>query len=155
MFKRYRGFTLTPNLGVTLRSKGGFTLIELLVVIAIIGVLASIVLVSLNSARARSRDDRRVTDMKALRDALAMYQIQHITYPIQETETQITGSDVMSSEIKGEHLMSAVPTDPLNSGDYIYTYQSLDGGASYIIKYCLETASIRGLSEGCGHEIKP
>jgi prepilin-type N-terminal cleavage/methylation domain-containing protein len=60
-----------------LRKKGirlsGFTLIELLVVIAIIGVLASIVLASLNTARRKSRDARRISDLKQIQLALELY----------------------------------------------------------------------------------
>ena len=55
------------------RALKGFTLIELLVVIAIIGVLASIVLASLNSARQKSRDARRIADIKQLQLALELY----------------------------------------------------------------------------------
>ncbi len=51
-------------------SKRGFTLIELLVVIAIIGILASIVLTSLNSARGKGRDARRVSEVQEMIKAI-------------------------------------------------------------------------------------
>jgi len=48
----------------------GFTLIELLVVIAIIGVLASVILVSLSSAKKKAGDTRVISDINQLRVAL-------------------------------------------------------------------------------------
>ena len=59
----------------------GFTLIELLVVIAIIGVLSSVILASLNTARVRARDAQRANDMHSVVNALEMYYLDHGEYP--------------------------------------------------------------------------
>lgn len=50
----------------------GFTLIELLVVISIIGVLSSMVVVSLNDARAKARDAKRLNDVRQMANVLAI-----------------------------------------------------------------------------------
>jgi len=53
-------------------SQQGFTLIELLVVIAIIGLLSTMAVVSLNSARGKARDAKRVSDVKQISNLIEM-----------------------------------------------------------------------------------
>lgn len=50
----------------------GFTLIELLVVIAVIGLLSSVILASLNSARKKGRDTRRIEDLRQIGNEIAI-----------------------------------------------------------------------------------
>ena len=59
----------------------GFTLIELLVVVAIIGLLSSVVLSSLNSARVKGRDARRKSDLHQIFLALSQYTIDNGVAP--------------------------------------------------------------------------
>lgn len=63
-----------------MRNKG-FTLIELLVVIAIIGLLATIVLVSLNSARDKAKTVQTKANVRSFGTALEMYYDDYGTCP--------------------------------------------------------------------------
>ena len=64
-----------------MKKRRGFTIIELLVVVAIIGILSSIVMVSLGSSKQKSRDAKRVSDIKTLQLALATYYSDKTSYP--------------------------------------------------------------------------
>ncbi len=64
-----------------MRKNRGFTLIELLVVIFIIGILASIVIVSVNAARGRARNARRMADVKELKNAIELFNNDVGNYP--------------------------------------------------------------------------
>ena len=99
------------------KSKKGFTLIELLVVIAIIGILASVVLASLNSARKKSRDARRVADIKQIQLALEMFFDANRSYP-----TGLYGTGDLDGLTKGGY-MPTVSYDPLGTTiQYSYAY---------------------------------
>ncbi len=120
----------------------GFTLIERLVVIAIIGLLSSVVLASLSSARAKARDAQRLSGIKQMQLALELYYDKNGYYPKVlhaigydttcgatlvagcghcqrwcDLDTQLTG------------FISKAPRDPLGTAQqtYYYSYSSVSG----------------------------
>lgn len=94
--------------------KKGFTLIELLVVIAIIGLLSSVVLVSLGGARSKARDARRTSDIRQVATA------QTMVYSDNNTYTTSTGAIFPGM---GTYLPNP-PEDPIDTGNYIYTWMN-------------------------------
>lgn len=103
--------------------KRGFTLIELLVVIAIIGVLASIVLASLNTARTKARDARRIADIKQIQVAQEFYFDANSAY--------VPGVYSDLSAALAPTYMAVVPNDPLASKTYYY--RSLTSASSIAV----------------------
>ena len=107
-------------------NRPGFTLIELLVVISIIGLLSTIAMTSLNSARARARDTKRLSDINELKNALEIYYANHGSYPstgsITTTlcdpgcvgvTTHATATANWIPDLVAEGYMSQLPRDPM------------------------------------------
>jgi len=109
--------------------KKGFTLLELLVVISIIGLLSTIAISSMSSARARSRDAKRIADLKQVSTALELYVIDNGAYPTCgqtctnycDCTTVGWGGSFTAMEIKPNY-MANIPTDPISNATYGYFY---------------------------------
>jgi len=131
-------------------NKKGFTLIELLVVIAIIGLLSTLAVVALNNARQKSRDARRVADIKQMQTAFELYYNDFGVYPTAPAALVCDGGAGAAGEVTGCCLsytnnialtcagtvyMGSMPTDP----DTTRIYTMVDGGAqTYTLEYFLE-----------------
>lgn len=127
-------------------NKKGFTLIELLVVIAIIGLLSTLAVVALSSAREKARDSKRLADLKQVQTALELYYTDNNAYPAVALGTTL-GVDVSrlsdghdfdngAGLTPGTIYMGLVPSDPQSlTTDYEYT--SADG-STYSITATLE-----------------
>jgi general secretion pathway protein G len=95
-----------------------FTLIELLVVMAIIGILSAVVLTSLNSARQRGRDARRISDIKQIQLALDLYYDSRSYYP--PVICPGGAAPCASSELVTNGYIASLPLDPSTNAPYIY-----------------------------------
>lgn len=123
-----------------MKRTNAFTLVELLVVIAIIGILSGIGSVSYSGVQQRGRDAQRKNDLSQIKIALSTYYNAQVpaTYPVASSKLTITGtSDALSTALKPSYIKS-MPQDPLNTGFYVYKYQSLNSAVDYKLFGTLE-----------------
>lgn len=110
-----------------LSDKKGFTLIELLIVIAIIGILASIVLVSLSQGRDKAQVSTYKSQVSSLKAAL-------ITACASGNETLVFDETYVTSLLPAEDnkingaSATVVSEDCANSGEFEVTIRSVDLG---------------------------
>lgn len=124
---------MNKNFSVSLFRSKGFTLIELLVVVAIIGILMSVIMVGLSSARAKGRDAKRISDVKNIELALKLYYADN-------------GSRFPTSlTLLVPNYLPSQPRDPSTNNFYAYSAQHSGTPAqctNFHLGATLETAQI-------------
>jgi prepilin-type N-terminal cleavage/methylation domain-containing protein len=130
----------------------GFTLIELLVVIAIIALLASIVMVSLNNARMKSRDAARVANMNQMTKAFELYYNDRFSYPTNTSAGSLSTSTISNLLVPNFLIKMPATINPADgscssavgtsgSNDYYMYYNGATNVTnSYAITFCLGSA---------------
>ena len=115
-----------------LNAKRSFTLMELLIVIAIIGVLGALIIPTINQARAKARDARRLQDLRTFQTVLELYYNDNQHYPIWEAgggfQDQAASSTIAAALVPD--YLSSLPKDPLIK-KYVYYYKSDSTGSLY------------------------
>lgn len=112
-----------------------FTLIEILIVIAIIGILSSVILVSLNRAREKARDANRLSDMHQMQVALELYYDSFGSYPNSDYAGcggwDSSGNNTFITPLVSNNLLPKHLLDPtINDSCGNYAYYRYPAGAS-------------------------
>jgi len=118
-------------------NKKAFTLVELLVVIAIIGLIATLSVIVLGNARSKSRDAKRVSDIKQIQTALELFFNDEGRYPTAEEWN--TGSLYATGTFGTTTYMQSIPNDPNTKTAYVYS--SSDDGSKYSLPFSLENSA--------------
>ena len=133
-----------------MRLKSAFTILELLIVIAVFGLLVTLGVLSLNSARMRMRDAQRLSDVSVLRAALSQYWFEKASYPASGGVNlgQVgTNTDVFSSAgfVESKSAVAPIYLPRVPTGPKANEYYRYQGGANgYSIRFQTESDTTYG-----------
>jgi len=130
----------------------GFTLIELLIVISIIGVLVSVAIASYSTAQKKSRDSRRVSDMKAIQNAWEQYYADNsATYPGPVSPSSPVACTLSQMISSATYLPGGFPVDPRGAVAYpnMYSGWSRCASASYCFCAGVEVSTSANAAVDC------
>ena len=121
--------------------KSGFTLIELLVVVAIIGILASVVLASLNTARGKGSDAAVKANMDNVRPQAEIYYDAHLN-SYGASDTCVTGMFADPIVTQAQVQITANAVAPVCNSDatgqlWAMSVSALKGAAT---KWCVDNS---------------
>ena len=104
-----------------MHSKPGFTLLELMIVVAIIAFMSVAAFVMFAPAYAKTRDARRLTDMKDLQAALQLSYLTYNHFPIIPNEISLNGSDLVNTTLHADGDLRANLIDPVVERPFVPT----------------------------------
>lgn len=129
-----------------------FTLIELLVVIAIIGILATVVIGSLNSARTKGKNAQRLSELKTLQTSIAMAIVDGLSLPT--VYTALSSTDAVNTFlINGGYISNRIFERYIVGSSESFLFCN----ATYTVGACVgdldpNTWAVRFIQEGVGYK---
>jgi prepilin-type N-terminal cleavage/methylation domain-containing protein len=131
-----------------MKNKKGFTLVELLISISIIAILSVLLTVSFSNAQKSGRDQRRISDLKAIQNAAEQMVMLSGTYP---TSVNFYKPTSASWIINGQVVLDKFPADPkYSTGNLGATYAVTNiGSTSYCVCAKMDNGKSGNSEEGC------